>query len=823
MTGNPDRGFVGFIVSIILILSAAACSPEKKAWETAEKGGAVFSYESYLVEYPQGEHSAAAKLKIEEFDYQQALGEATRLGDGKIGPLQEFLKQYPEGAFAAKARERIDNLEWESGAAKSSIVSYEDYLTAYPQGRHADEARAWIKAALDARPAEFRDVRMVKFVLRQSFDEEVKDVTIGFEAALKEFFPYVGLRLAGPNDTADAVISVNCQAKAYGASYSQFGLGEGTYYYTGAQVSGQAVLQVPGKKTLREDFDGEVPIPYTLSGGTTEASGAPFNGAMEKDFPRKAARLLARAFGYAPMIGALSNSRYDVLPAAIYALESGGAAALDLLLPALAGPDAGVRTGAARALAGHKTAPVVAALIKGLEREGQNELVFRNAAAESLSEMGALAVPALTEAQKDARPAVRAGAAMALAGIRTAPSLALLAGLLDDAEISVRTAAIEAIGEHRTRAGVLILIERLGAEKADNRDAYLAAIGKSMEVNVSDDETDSRPPALDWDRDLATRLVKTAPLMAGNGKQRDILLDIVAQIGESASPAVAQALRADSAAVRAWAAEAAGKMTDSGMARTLAQAAGDADSTVRLAVAKSLAGSPDVGAIEPLGRLLLDPSEEIRMEAIRGLQNAIGTEGGTAAFRRHLSSPDKVKVLVEALSFSDPKKTDRRDAASGVLGEIGRPAVEPLIAVLKGADRTAWPGAAGALGKSGGDQAVAALIELAGNPAAQSDDVLMTRLYTALGETKSLKALDILAAGLKEASRERKRTAIEGLKTLGHIRGADALAASLPTGDAGLDSDVHSALQELTKYEPEDENFDWKAWWAKNRARYGLK
>ncbi len=815
------RASTGTVALVILLISVSACSPEKKAWDAAEKGGVAFSYESYLSKYPQGDHVAAAKLKIEEFAFQQALGEAAQNRGPE--PLREFLKQYPEGASAQKARERIDDLEWEAGAAQNSMGSFDDYLMTYPQGRHADEARVRIKAVLDARPPEFRDVRRVKFVLRQSFDEDVKDVTIGFEAALKDFFPYVGLRIAGPNDAADAVFSVNCQASADGANYSQFGFGGGTHYYTGARVSGQAILDLPGKKTLREDFDGEIPIPHTISGGSTEASGAPFNGAMEKDFPRKAARLLARAFGYGPMIGALSNASSIVVPAAVFALESGGAAALDLLLPALAGPDAGVRTGAARALAGHKSAPVVAALIKVLEREGEKEQEFRTAVAESLAKMGARAIPALAEAGKDVRPAVRAGAARALGGIRSAASLALLAGLLDDAENSVRSAAIEAIGEHRTRAGVSILIERLGGDKTERRAAYLSAIGKSVEVNVSEDEAESRPPALDWDRDLASRLLKTAPLLVGESKLRSSLLDIVAQIGDPASPAVGQALRADPAAVRAWAAEGAGRINDASMIRPLALAAGDADAAVRLAVAKALAGFNDAGVIEPLGRLLLDPSEEVRGEAIRGLQSVVGVEDGAAAFRRHLSSPDKIKVLVKALSLPDPQKTDRRDAASAVLREIGRPAVDALIPVLKDADRTAWPGAASALGKTGDERAVAALIELANNPAAQSDDGVMTRLYTALGETKSPKALDILTAGLKEASRERKRTAIEGLKTLGQIRGADALAALLPLDDSGLKADIHNALSELTKYEPEDGDFDWKAWWAKNRARYGLK
>jgi HEAT repeat protein len=834
MRKNQVRASVGIVAVGILLISASACSPEKRAWNTAEKNGNEYAYESYLAIYPQGGHTAAAKLKIEELAYQQASGAmppagAPPLDDvGTIVALREFLKRYPEGAFAAKARERLEDLEWEAGAARNSIVSYEDYLTAYPQGRHGEEARARIKAVLDARPPEWRDVRIVKFVLRQSFDEEVKDVTIGFEGELDKFFPFIGIRKAGPDAPADAVLTVACNAEAMGGSYSMFAFsGGGTFYYTGARVSGRAVLEIPGKKAVREDFDGTEPVPGTISGGrATEASGAPFGSAMRKDFPRKAGRLLARAFGYVPMIGALASRDADIIAGAVLALQSGGAAAFELLLQAVEHPDVGVRVNAARALKGHMNVGSIAALVKCLGREGDAEREVRSAAADSLAALGVLAVPALAEASKDGRAAVRQGAATALGRIRTAPSLALLAALFDDAEKPVRETAIRSAGEHKSRAAVSAMIDRLGTALVGERDAWLSAIGNSLEATVVSDEEDETVSvsSLDWDRDLISRFAAKVPGLVSDAGLRDKAAGLFYRLGDAAWSVVGPMLRAEPPAVRIWAADVLGRIGDAGAVRFLVPAAGDADAGVRREVAKSL-GSFDgeAGIVEPLGRLFMDASPDVASAALLSLGKAASVEGQTSVLRRHLSSPDKIKLLIDKLSLGGTPKNDEKDAAALVLGTLGRAAVGPLASALKGGTAAVRKATVEALGKTGDSQAGTALAELAKDPTAQADNELMAAIYRALGATKSPQALEILSAGVKDALGDRHVAAINGLRELGNVRGVDALVALLPTENSMLANEIDTALRELTKYEPEDEKLDWKGWWAKNRARYGLK
>jgi HEAT repeat protein len=807
--------------AIVLILAAGACSPERRDWKKAQESGAENSYISYLEKHPQGEHVAAAKVKIEELAFRSIAGR------NSLDALKEFLARHPDGAYSRNARESIDDLSWKAAAASHSLVAFDAYLSSFPQGRHADEARAGAKAVLAARPPEWRDVRTVKFVLRQTFSEEVKDVTIGFERELDKFYPFIGIANAAPDAAADAVLTVVCEAEAWGASYATFAFAaSGTYYYTGAHVSGRAVLEIPGQKSIREDFDGARHVPQTISfGGATTASGAPFDMAMRKDFPKKAGRLLARAFGYVPMIGALASRDADLIAGAVLALQSGGAPALELLLRAVEDADVGVRVNAARALKGHMNAGAIAALIKSLGREGDGDKEVRRSAAESLAALGVPAVPALAEASKDAKAVTREGAATALGGIHTAPSLALITALFDDPEKSVREAAIRSAGEHRSRAAVATLIDRLGTAKPDACESLLSAIGNSLEnTAINEDEESEYQSTLDWDRDLIARFAAKAPALAEDPKLRDQAAGIFERIGGSALGAVGPMLRSESVAVRAWAAEVLGKLSDEGAIRLLAQAAGDADANVRVQVAKALGSfSSDPAIIEPLSKLLLDASPGVGSEALLSLGRVEDQDDVKPYIRRNLASADKVKVLIDKLTIADSNKSAEREAAASILGMLGRAAVEPLTGVLKSGDKSAWTMAVTALGKTGDAQAAAALIEFAKDPAVQADDSLMTSLYKSLGGTKSVNALDMLCAGVKDAARDRKSAAIDALKELGNIRGAEAIVGLLPTEDAGLASDIDAAMRELTKYEPEGDTFDWKAWWAKNRARYGLK
>jgi HEAT repeat protein len=545
---------------------------------------------------------------------------------------------------------------------------------------------------------------------------------------------------------------------------------------------------------------------------------------MRKDFPKKAARLLARAFGYVPMIGALASPDAGVSAGAVLVLQTGGTPALELLLQAVDSADFGVRINAVRALKGHMGAGSIAALVKCLAREGDAEKEFRSAAAESLSAQGVLAVPALAEASKDAKSVVREGAAEALGGIRTAPSLALLTPLFDDPDSAVRGAAIAAAGRHRSRAAVLTLIERLGTAKLQERDSYLTAIDGSVAPLGTDDEEIRGVPALDWDRDLAARFLAKMPLLVDDAGLREKAAGLVEKIGDPAAGPTIQMLRSESAAMRAWAAGVLGKRGGDAVLPSLIQAAGDSDAGVRVQVAKALGSYGDhIEIIEPLGRLMLDASPEICSEAVLSLGRAGISDEAKPYLQRLIATPDRIKILVDMLSSEYADKSALKDDAAVILGMLGKAVIEPVAGIIKAGSLSTRTAAVHVLGNVGGPAAAAALIDLTKDPIVQTDNGTIAEVYRALGQAKGGQALDVLLAGLKRPEEGLRSAAVDGLKELGDIRAADALAALLPIENAELLNKVDTAMRVLTKYEPEDGQFDWKAWWAKNRGRYGLK
>jgi HEAT repeat protein len=815
---NAKVGSILFAAAAgLLVLCGPACSPERKDWKAAERLASPGAYEDYLSKYPDGKHAAEARARAEEFDFREA--ETTDSAEG----YRQFLKEHPDGPFAARASGRIDELDWAAAETDPTLASLGRYLREHPSGAHTDSARAEVEAIRDDRIPEFRDVNTIGFVLRQSFDEEVEGVTLGFESVLEKFYPYFGLEKAGAGTPGDAVLTIACEAQASGASYSAFpGSFTGTFYYTGASVSGRAVLDVAGKKTLREDFSGDQPVPYSISGSSaTDPSDAPYDAAMEDGFPPQTARLLARAFGYRGLVGALGSFDAGVGDAAIDAFANGGPTVLNLLLGALESPGPRIRSAAATALGGHRDPKAVAALILSLSREGDPNEPLRRNAAESLSKIGISAFPALEEASKDGRAVVRQGAAAGLAGIKNDRSLACLVGLFGDPDEAVRRAAVRSVGEFRTRASIAALIDGLAGSDKAGSEAFISALEDSS-ADTTDEESEDIP-SFDWPADLAGRFMKAViPHVADPGLS-ERLASLAAEIGAPGFAPAGQSLKAGPPAVRSWAADVLGRSADERAIPLLAQAAADPEPAVRLAVAKALKLLSFEGTIEPLGRLLRDSAPEVRDEALSGLKDALLITEGRSLFQRHLSSPEALGVLVEFLTGADAAKISARDNAAAVLGRIGRPAAGRLLEALKSPNPLAREGAITALGSAGDEAGVAALIETAGDPAVQSDDDLVAKIYRALGTAKNKKAVALLTAGLKDAAIGRKSAAADALRELGDIRAVDALVEALGPENASIQGTLEEAIRELTQHYPEDEPFDWKAWWPKNRARFGLK
>ena len=803
-------------LSFALMLLMVACSPEKRDWEVAETAGSLYSYNEYLAKYPQGEFADSARRKIEELEFLDCQTTST------VEAYQAYLARYPNGPFSAKAREGWDDLDWLAADQQWSLPAWRQYLTGHAEGKHAGEARTRIEALENDRAPELRNVKTVRIVVRQSFSEDVGDTEIAYEPELERFFEYYGLERAEPEVEADATISVRSYAEAWGDSYSVFAFAYGgTYYYTGASVSGKVQIEVPGQKPMIESFYGEVPTPNSIYGGSTEPSGAPYDEAMEKDFPRKAVRILARAFGYLPLIGAMGSGDWEMSKAAISALAGGGEKVREPLIAALSNPSSQIRVGAAEALGGHKTVEVADALIACLGREADLEMQLRLEASEALSAVGTVALPALEKARTDERPLVREGVVRALGGIRKPEALSQLVASLDDTAQPVRDAAIAAIGEHRSHDAVNVLIDRLEGGDEAARTACLDAISKSVPVDVYDEESEEPRPSFSWNDAMVSRLVKVIPLMGAN---QEPMVSLLYQIGSDAVTPLIRAMKSDDAVVRKSSADALGRIGDDRAVRPLRAAAADPDNGVRLEVSRALPKFYDEGIIEPLARLLADPDDEIRSAALLGLNTSLVNFESRREYQRALSSPKSIRILVEEMSSTDDARAERRIAAAALLGRIGKSAVESLLPLVKSETPYVRDAAISALAETGDDSAIDALTRMAEDPSVRGDDALMVKLYQALGASGNRKVLSVLMKGLgdDEAS-GRKAAAVSALIELDDIRAVDGLIAAMGDGDDSFDSTLVDAVQTLTQYYPEEPEEDWKTWWKRNRSSYGLR
>lgn len=800
-----------------LVFAAASCSPESGDWRAAKVKPSAAAYQRFLEKYPGGRFAAEARQLLEDWEFRDASAAKD------LAAYRSFLQRHPSGRFAAAARQAVEALDWKAAVSAVSFKSMKEYLSAHADGAHAGEAGARLEALKSGRSPEFADVRTMAVTVRQEFVDDFKNVTLDFQGPLSAFYPYFGIEAAPAGTIADAAVAVRAEAEALSASYSPTGLGDGTTYYTGARVSGSMVLAAGDRRRLEETFEGEVPPPPSTVPGRPEPRDAPFDEALTNDFPRRAAALLARAFGYAPLAGALGSGTDGVRQAAAWAMENGGPAALRALAGAVKEDDAGVRLLAAEALRGHKNAESVSLLAGCLESEGDANKALRDTAASSLARIGAPAVPALEADSQDARAWVREAAAKALGGIPSAKSVSLLAPLLDDAAPAVRLAAISALGDHRSAQAMGLLIGRLAAPNEADRGPWLEAVRKAVPGAADSTAADEPEQSLTWTADLAARLVEVIPLLEAQPQLRTRLAETLSLIGSPALAPLGGALKSDAVSVRRCAASAVAGMTDdtAGPLRALKTAVGDPDREVRLTVAQGLAKISDEGAIEPLAKLFADTDAGIRAAALEGLNQAPSFSDSRKEFRRVAGSAGFLAALVAEMDVKDPAKTSGRDAASAVLGRIGAPTFDLLAPCLKSANRLLREGAVSALGAAGDDRSLAALLAFGEAPEVRSDTVMMSRLCAALGAGKNPKASDFLVRGLAEGQEGSLRNAAaEALGDLGDVRAVDALVRALGRDKAGLDTTIGEAIRKLTDYTPEETDFDWKTWWAENRKDY---
>lgn len=443
--------------------------------------------------------------------------------------------------------------------------------------------------------------------------------------------------------------------------------------------------------------------------GGEHAAGA-LSAIIEDGYPpsvaEKAAAALGRGGGekaVGVLLKALDSGDHGLRLAAVGALgQAGGEQAVEALLGALRHRDVDVKTKAARELGALGGARALSALVEAVREE---DFYVRAGAAAALGEVGGeRALEVLAALLEDASEGVRAAAVEALGRVGDEGAAGPLAAALKDPHVAIRLKAVESL-------------RRMGGERAAA--ALLAAL--------DDEESEVRRKAVRAVAEIQGKNSLEVLLGAAGSDAFDVRSAAAGALGalggERALEALTALLRDESGCVRGAAAEALGRLGDERAAAALVKACGDADVYVRgLAVAAlgQVGGEP---ALEALLPALRDENLYVRIRAAAALGQVGGgraTEGlvgavGDEDFDVRVTAADSLTRIgggraSEILFLEGSYKS--ADERWRFYAKLAWTKVERDAAKLAPAmeDEGAGPAAADALGRTGGEQAVAPLL-----------------------------------------------------------------------------------------------------------------
>lgn len=361
-----------------------------------------------------------------------------------------------------------------------------------------------------------------------------------------------------------------------------------------------------------------------------------------------------------------------------------------------------------------------------------------------------------------------------------------LSKLAEDASAAVRAAAVHALARapHEVRREAL----RLALEDPDPdvRATAVDVLANGIAPQVTDlvlrayEDDDERV----WRaavHHLATFTGRELPqvwaalLRSDDHRRRELTSAIEAAGGDRLVLLATRHAGAGDATERSLAVELAARAGTAGSAGVVVGALEDPEASVRRAAASALRILRTPSAVAALTHVLTDPHPEVRIEATRALgliDDDSVPESLISALRdpelrvRNMAaeallrwqSPTVARRLCHALAVPD-----LREAASGVLESMGRAAVEPLVAAVRGPDAEVAAAAAGVLARvAGSDVFVQDL--------ASTDADARLRAVEVLGAMGGPGTVDALLSVISDPHVGVRRRAVELLAWLGDAR-----------------------------------------------------
>ena len=370
-----------------------------------------------------------------------------------------------------------------------------------------------------------------------------------------------------------------------------------------------------------------------------------------------------------------------------------------------------------------------------------------------------------------------------LANERVVAAVEPLLARLEDTDVSVRSAAANALGSIRSEKAVEPLLARLENPDPSMRSAAANALGSIGSEKAVEP--------------LLARLENPDPSM------RSAAANALGSIGsEKAVEPLLAHLENPDPSMRSAAANALGSIGSEKAVEPLLARLEDTDASVRSAAANALGSIGSEKAVEPLLARLEDTDASVRSAAANAL-GSIGSEKAVEPLLAHLENPDPSmrraaahalgsigsERAVEPLLARLEDNSSVRSAAANALGSIGSErAVEPLLARLEDINSSVRRAAARALGSIGSERAVEPLL-------ARLEDInssVRSAAARALGSIGSERAVEPLLARLEDINSSVRSAAAYALGSIGSERAVEPLLARL--------EDINSSVRSAAAY-----------------------
>ncbi len=129
-------------LGLSIAIALGACSSADTDWKKAAAANTLPAYEEFLTRHPNGPHSGEAGDRIHSLQDDEAWAEAKHANS--VDAYRDYLQKEPAGSHTAEARDALAAsqraADWAT-VQHSSPEALKDFLTRYPQGAEADQAR----------------------------------------------------------------------------------------------------------------------------------------------------------------------------------------------------------------------------------------------------------------------------------------------------------------------------------------------------------------------------------------------------------------------------------------------------------------------------------------------------------------------------------------------------------------------------------------------------------------------------------------------------------------------------------------------------------